>query len=172
MTDKKSKTLDDSLFNMWRCVIAIAHADGKVQDEERDYLTKIIANLDRVYGLSEEQRSAFAKDLAQPAQISEFLPKVTNPAHRSQLIYFGENLVWADGELSAEEEAVVKMLRDAQMSAVDVEKLRSEVRRELVSHQTEYGAERQKARIEAQKRNPMFGAFDRLLLKLGIDILD
>ena len=164
--------IDNSLFNMWRCVIALAHADGKVQDEERAYLTKIIDNLGRVYGLTPEQQRIFADDLAKPRKISDLLPLVTNPEHHGQLIYFGENLVWADGELSVREEAIVKKLHDDQMKSLDVEKLRAEVRRELVAHATDYAAEKKKVRAEAQKRHPVFRALDHLLLKLNIDILD
>ena len=42
------QTFSKSQFYMWRAVIAIAHADGEVQAEERAYIARVISNLDRV----------------------------------------------------------------------------------------------------------------------------
>ena len=60
-------TMTDSQLNMWRAVIAIAHADGTVQQEEKDYLYKTLANIDRSYNLTDAQRMALATSAAATA---------------------------------------------------------------------------------------------------------
>ena len=88
-------TMTDSQLNMWRAVIAIAHADGTVQQEEKDYLYKTLANIDRSYNLKDAQRMALANDLKTPQDISTLIPLITDPQHRAMLVHFGEVLAWA-----------------------------------------------------------------------------
>lgn len=164
--------LSESQYYMWRCVIALAHADGKVQEEERAYLARVIAGLDRRHGLTPEQKQAFRQDLDQPQEIAALLPKVTDPQFRGQLIDFGRTLVWADGELTPDEDAILKKLHVDLVGNLDVDRLRDEVRTELAARGKEYAAERDKARADSRKKSPIAGALDRLLMKMGYDILD
>lgn len=163
--------ISDSLFNMWRCVICMAHADGEVQAEERQYLENIFANLDRVYRLTPEQKKTFADDLNKAQSISELLPKVTRPEDRGSLIYFGNLLVWADGVLSAEEEEILKKLQADQMKKIDVDKLRTEVEMNLKLERGQREQEMKSIHDEERKKHPLFAALDSLLLRCGVDIL-
>src|SRR5574337_389569 len=91
--------ISNSTFYMWRCIIAIAHADGMIQEQERAYIQKIIDNMDRVYGLTPAQKAAFASDLnaSKPQNIADLLRNINDPACRAQLVYFGGLLARADG---------------------------------------------------------------------------
>jgi uncharacterized membrane protein YebE (DUF533 family) len=169
---KDRPALSQSQFYMWRCVIALAHADGHVQEEERAYLQRIIAGLDRRHGLSAEQKKVFETDMAQPQDVAALLPHVTDPQFRGQLIDFGRMLVWADGKLTPDEETVLQKLHGDLVGKLDVDGLRTEVRRELAAREKEYAAEKDKTRAESRKKNPVAGALDRLMMKLGYDILD
>ena len=40
--------MDKDMLTMWQCIVAIAHADGKVHDKERLYLQGIFSNMERV----------------------------------------------------------------------------------------------------------------------------
>lgn len=164
--------ISDSLFYMWRCVIAIAHADGKIAAQERAYLENVMANLDRVYNLSEDQRTALKTDLDRPQKISDLLPRVTLPADRASLIYFGDVLASADGERSADEDAVLKKLHDDQMSKIDVEKLRAEIDADMAKRRDERAREMKQIHADEDKKHRVFAALDRLMLRFGFDILD
>jgi uncharacterized membrane protein YebE (DUF533 family) len=166
------RELSESLIYMWRCVIALAHADGTVQDEEKTYLDNIVANLDRVYGLTPAQKKVFADDMKTPRKISDLLPHVKNPEDRASLIYFGDLLVWKDGELSASEEEILKKLHDDQMSKVDVAKLEAEIKADLKKRQATRVQELKQLHASEQKKHPVFAALDRLMLRMGIDIFD
>jgi uncharacterized membrane protein YebE (DUF533 family) len=157
---------------MWRCVIAIAHADGSVQTQERDYLQNVISNLNRAYHLTPEQKKTLEDDLKNPRKISALLPHVTDPQDRASVIYFGDALAWADGELSVDEETILKKLHDDQMAKVDMNRLRAEIAADLKARKAERENEIKKEHAEGQKASPTFAALDRLLLRFGIDILD
>lgn len=164
--------MPESLYQMWRGVIAIAHVDGKLQDEERAYLKKTFANLDRVYGLTIEQRKQFDDDMANAKDLATILPLITEPQFRGTLIHFGEVMVWADSEVTAEEEEVMKRLYTAQMSTIDEKNLRAEIKASLAHSKAEHEAQLAKAHATADRRSPVFRAIDSALKKLGIDMLD
>jgi tellurite resistance protein len=166
-----AKKISESLFYMWRCVIALAHADGEVQAEERAYIERIIGNLDRVYGLTPEQKKTYADDLATAPKLAELLPHVKEPQDRASLVYFADIIVWADGTLSAEEEKLLKQLRDDQMAKVDMDKTRVMIEADRIKRAVEHDTETQKLRADAAKKSPTFAALDRLLRKVGIDML-
>ena len=52
---QSDQNLSASMFYMWRCVIAVAHAhaDGQVTDKERAYLNNVFSNMDRAYALTD-----------------------------------------------------------------------------------------------------------------------
>jgi uncharacterized membrane protein YebE (DUF533 family) len=164
--------MPDSQYQMWRGVIAIAHADGKVQDEERAYLKKVFQNLDRVYGLTMAQRNELDDDMLNPKSLADILPKITEPQYRGMLIHFGEVLVWADNQVSAEEEDVIKKLYAGQMSSIDEGKLRAEVKAQLAATKAEHDHTLEKIHATGARKSPLFRGFDRLLRKVGIDILE
>ena len=162
--------MTDSQLNMWRAVIAIAHADGTVQQEEKDYLYKTLANIDRSYNLTDAQRMALANDLKTPQNISTLIPLITDPQHRAMLVHFGEVLAWADNEISVDEEAILKKLHDGQMQSVDRDRLRADIQKKV--HEQEADYDQQMSAVRDDKRNPVFRALDRLMKKAGIDILE
>ena len=164
--------ISDSLFNMWRCVIALAHADGEVQSQERAYIERIIGNLDRVYGLTPEQKKTYADDLAAAPSLKDLLPLVKEPQDRASLVYFADIIVWADGTLSEEEEKLLKQLNNEQMAKVDMNRTRVLIEADRIKRAVEYERETTKLRTEAGKRSPTFAALDRLLRKFGIDMLE
>jgi uncharacterized membrane protein YebE (DUF533 family) len=106
-TETTPAPLDDSAFHMWRCVIAVAHADSEVGDAELSYLTRVFAD----HGLSADQRTALGEDLLPPGpDIALLLPKVTQTAHREQLFYFGGLMAQQDGEIDPREEAILRKI--------------------------------------------------------------
>jgi len=107
----KPETLGESAFNMWRCVIAVAHADAEVKDAELEYLNQAFAGLRRDNALSPAQVAALGEDLLPPGpDISAVLPKVTEKEHREQLFYFGGLMAQQDGEIDPREEAILRKI--------------------------------------------------------------
>jgi len=158
--------LSDSQFNMWRCVIAIAHADGKLQPEELEYLERVFARLDQVHGLTPEQKNAFSRELAQPRKIADLLPLVTEPQFRGALIHFGEVLAWADNEVSVDEENILKSLRAEHLGKMDMDTLRAEVKNEIATAAARHDAEMKALKGKAAK-SPIVRAIDWVLDELG-----
>ncbi len=166
------KELSDSLFYMWRCVIAIAHADGTIPAQERDYLDKVIGNLERIYGLTPDQDKVLEADLKEPRKISDLLPHVTAPEDRASLIYFGDLVAHADGTITPNEHNILQKLHDDQMKTIDVQKLKLEIDADIAARRDERAREMADIHKTEQKKHPVFAALDRLMLRFGIDILD
>lgn len=123
--------IPQGLYAMWRCVICIAHADGIIQPEERTYLEKIFANLDRVYGLTPTQKITLSSDLEVPQNLADLLTKVREPEYRSMLIYFGTLLANADGTVTEDEDKLLSMLHAQQMDSLDADQLREDIRLDI-----------------------------------------
>ena len=163
------REISDSQFNMWRAVIAIAHADGTVQPEEKAFLDKTLAKLDAVYNLSDAQRKTLTDEMQAPQSIATLLPLITEPENRSMLVHFGEILAWADNEISVDEEAILKKLHAGQMDSVEMNRLRADVRRQSEAQTQDHAAQMRK--IHDDKRHPLFRAVDRICGALGFDLL-
>lgn len=163
--------ISPSLYNMWRCVICIAHADGIIQPEERTYLEQIFANLDRTYGLTPTQKMTLAADLEIPQNLADLLAKVTEPEYRGMLIHFGTILANADGIVTEDEERILNMLHAQQMDSIDADKLREDIRRDMEEHRAELDAEVAELRADARGKSPVLKSLDRMLKKLGIDMI-
>ena len=160
--------MSESQFQMWRCVIAIAHTDGQLQQAEREYLGKVFASLERVHGLTPAQQKSIADDMAHAKQVTDILPLVTEPQYRGLLVHFGETLAWADNELSLGEEDILKKLHAGQMAAVDLNQLRADVKRHMVADTAAHDKEMQALRNGT--KSPILRALDRVAGKLGFDI--
>lgn len=164
---KAGEPITTSMFYMWRCVIALAHADGQVHEAERAYLTRIIGNMDRAFGMTAEQRATFANDIAAPQQISSLLPYINDPACRAQLVYFGGLLAWADGNMDPREDTILKKLRADQLASLDMEQIRKDVAAavadEMFQHDLKMSA------LRPQKG--LSGMLDDILLRAGVDLM-
>lgn len=164
---KAGEPVSHSMFYMWRCVIVVAHADGKIQKEELEYLRRIFGNMDRAYGLSDEQKRLFEDDLINPKRMGDLLPQINDPYFRGQLIYFAGLLAHADGVLCPSEEAILKKLRADQLASLDMDQIRKDVHKavedEMFAHEMKLNSLRPKSLLSR--------SLDALLLHLGIDLM-
>lgn len=154
--------VNHSQFYMWRCIVALAHADGRVDQAERDYLTKIFTRMN----LTGEQRATFTADLAAPQDLASLLRQINEPEWRAQLVYFGGLLARADGTLDPSEDQILKKLRADQMAGLDMTQIRADVKKavdnEMFRHDLKMSELRPKGGLAA--------IIDSLLLRLGIDL--
>lgn len=164
------KPVSTSTFYMWRVIIAIAHADGMLHEQERSYLTRIFANMDRVYGLTDEQRKTFAGDLASPRaqSIPDLMRYINDPAARGQVIYFGGLLARADGVMDPREDEILKKLHADQMASLDMDQIRADTKKAVADEMFRHDLKMS----EIRPQRGLVAVLDSLLLRLGIDVLD
>lgn len=160
------ETVSTSMFYMWRCVICIAHADGMIHDKELSYLRRIFGNMDRAYGLTDEQKAIFEDDLENPKQIRDLIRYINDPYFRSQLIYFGGLMAHVDGELHPTEDALLKKLHAEQLASLDMEQIRADVHQLVESEMFRHDLKI----AQIWEGSKLLRAIDALLLYFGIDI--
>ncbi len=107
----------ESFFNMWRLVVLAVHVDHNVHEKEVDMINSYIKSLE----LDENEKQILRKELKDPASIDEILPKITEPGHRSQSVYFTRLLFWKDRVMSQEEEAFLDKVTKYFQSFVDID---------------------------------------------------
>jgi hypothetical protein len=132
----EKQPLSDSLFHMWRCLVAIIMADGVYHQTERKFLDKAIMALENAYVVTLEHRKTFADDLRHPQNLDDLLPKVTEPLHRVLLPYFCDYISLLDGQAGQSEKAFVKKIRD-QLDTPDLRPLIAEVQQSLATKKAE-----------------------------------
>ena len=151
-------------FYMWRCVVAMAHADSLIHPKEREWLEKIFDRL----GLSEDQRETLERDLTVPQDVSDMLRHINDPSYRSQVVYFARLLAWKDGELHPEEETLLRKLHADVLGGIDLDGVKTQVRENvsnaMILHELEVDSFRPDEGLS--------GLLDRFLLWLGIDLMD
>ncbi|HYD17421.1 MAG TPA: TerB family tellurite resistance protein [Patescibacteria group bacterium] len=164
--DKKPFT--ESMFYMWRGIILMAHADGVVHDKERVFFDRIFAKILHSYDATPEQMQMLARDMHETQDIDEVMRHVTEPLHKSLLVYFGQVVASLDGVLAYDEAALIGRLQGAFGAKPDTEDLMTDIRAEIVAYM-----QKRKTDAEAGKqREPIAYALDALLGRLGMEPLE
>ena len=161
---QKKPPIGNSQFYMWRCVIALAHADGLVQQAERAYLTRVFGKM----GVTAEQARIFESDMETAQDIASLLTHINEPEWRGQLVYFAGLLARADGTLDPQEDHLLKKLRADQMSGLDMEQIRADVKKAVANEMFRHDLKMS----ELRPQGGLSAIIDSLLLRLGIDILE
>jgi hypothetical protein len=167
-----SKHLSVSEFYMWRSLLAIAWADGSCGTEETDYFAKVFDNLSNYYALTAEQRNTLANDLENPQKAETLFPYINEPEAFNNLLCYAEDLVKLDGVVSPTEEDILKRLRLWQHPTYDKEELRKELRAFVAERRRENEEERLEVKKWAAGMHPLYAAVDRLLARVGIDLIE
>ncbi|MES3038900.1 MAG: DUF533 domain-containing protein [Bdellovibrionota bacterium] len=139
----------DSQFQLWRAAFAVAYADGKLADAERNFLSQWIAK----QNFTDDQKKTLAKELMQPAPLDSIIPLITEPRARGHLVYITRLLCHADGVVVPEEKDILKKLNDHAMAKADLAK----AMRDAAAIEQE---------IEAANPSPIKQWWDALLHKL------
>lgn len=165
-----NKPIGHNLFTMWRCVIAMAHADGVMHPEESSYLSHVFSKLH----LTDEQKRIFAADIKAPQDLMGLFAEINEPVYRAMVYDFARLMAYKDGILSPSEEALLQRLRAELLPEGRLEEIRSEVRESVAM-------EMQVHDINIDRHRPIFDPsrptsilswlIDELFLRLGIDLL-
>lgn len=155
-------------FYMWRCIVAMAHADGLIHEQEETYLNRIFDNMKQRAGLPENHYRILRDDLENPQDVGRLLPYINDPQYRSQVVYFARLLAYKDGELHPSEEQLLHKLHAQVTQGLDMDAIREEVRynvqQDLVIHEGAMDSQR--------PTDGLFGLIDQIALHFGIDLMD
>ncbi len=155
-----------SKFYMLRCLVAMAHADGVICDEERAYLAVFMNRLP----FTDEQRNIFENDMETSQDIETLLPHINDPKYRGQLPYFARIMAYKDGELHPNEEALLNRMHAHAMDGLDMDAIRKETAQAVAFEMNAHDINIDKFRPEGGVFG-LFWLFDRIMLALGIDLM-
>jgi hypothetical protein len=93
-----------SEFYMWRAVFAFAMADRTLTPAEHDLLYKYRSGLD----FSPEQLEVLRDDFLYPHDAGDLYKHITEAEHRQRFCGMARALAWCDGDLTRQEEAILK----------------------------------------------------------------
>jgi uncharacterized membrane protein YebE (DUF533 family) len=160
------KPFTDSMFSMWRAVIAVAHADGVIHEKERSLFDKVFTSIAQRYDLTDEQRAVFEEDLIARKDIDSLVAGVTEPECKAMLLFFAQIVASIDGVLAYDEAAMVGQLHGKFGLAPDTVDRVAEIRRAIADQMAQRRADMAKG---GTPRNPILYALDALLLRLGVE---
>lgn len=164
-----SGDFSDSKFNMWRCVIAMAHADGMLHADEKAYLHKMFDNMREKAGLSREQEDQLLEDMDAPPEIADILPHIEEDSYRAQVTYFARLLAYKDNHFHPDEQELLDKLHAGMLDEKDRAAIKAEVRNnvssEMINHELQMDSQRPGG-------NMLFGLIDRFAAHFGLDLMD
>ncbi len=152
-----------SKFYMLRCLVAMAHADGEVCDEERAYIDGFSSRLP----LSDEQNKILHDDLETPQDVGDLFRHINDPRYRGQVCYFARLMAYKDGVLDPSEQELLDRLHLMATDGLDMDAIRADVHAATSMKMAEHD-------IKIDENRPqggLFGLFDSLLLSNGIDLM-
>ena len=162
-----NRVLNDSLFAMWRCAIAVAHADGLLHEKELAHFEKMFEILSAGFAVTAAQRAQFAEDLKHPQNIGTLLPGVTDAEQRCLLVNFAHIVAHVDGELHPAEAAVLALLDKAVPESAETAKIREDIRRDIVRQMAQHAGDQMSE--EGARSCTLTYALNALLHRLGIN---
>ncbi len=157
------KQVSTSKFYMIRCLIAMAHADGFLCDEELGYLQALMSRMP----LTDEQRETLQSDIKISPRIEDLLPYINDPKYRGQLPYFARLMAYKDGELHPNEERLLEIMHTHAIDGLDMEAIKAEVAAAVTYEMSAHDIDMNELRY----KGGLFWLIDQILLKLGIDLM-
>jgi uncharacterized membrane protein YebE (DUF533 family) len=153
---KHSREFSSDKLYMWRTIIAIAHIDGHVCEDERAYLEGVLERMQSSAGIEADDYSILRRDLTNAQNALEMLAHVKDSRYRGQILYFAKLLAKKDGAICASEKALLDKLEEE--IGKDI-KLSDDQREEL------------QVVLENKEAQPRFGLierFERFLVLSGL----
>lgn len=113
-------SLSQSCFYKWRCLIALANVDAKLDPAERQFFSDQLKAL-QGEGISQEQMQTLSDDLKNPKQPEVFFVRVDDPLEKIDLLRMAYFLFMSDDEFEAREQQVYEYLKTEISKNLDVD---------------------------------------------------
>jgi hypothetical protein len=139
--------VSDSRFNMWRAVVAVAHADSHVDPAEQDFVNKYLATVP----FTDAQKATLNEDLQTPQDVDAMFDKIAEKVDQSDFFEFARGLLWSDGDYEQQEERLFEHLNSTQMFRVSPEAMRKIMQDTRESETLKRVAEDEEFRKEAKE---------------------
>ncbi len=156
-------------FYMLRCLIVMAHVDGKICEDERAYMSAL---MNRLY-LKDEQRNILEDDFKNQQDIGDLFRHINDPRYRGQVVYFARLMAHKDGILAPSEQDLLDHLHAMATNGLDIESIRADAQKataaELLIHDIEINENRP---TKHGHFIPYLQWLDEILLSIGIDFMD
>ena len=164
------KTVSHSRYSMFRCMLAIAHADGILNDAEIGYFEGFMNRVP----FSEGQKEQLEDDIRNAKDVFDIFREINDPEYRSQVLFFCRIMAYKDGVLHPKEEDILKKLHFQTTDGLDMEQIKEQaqdaINKEMLLKDVELSKDRQA--LYKSHFIPWFWVVDKALLTVGIDLLD
>ena len=112
--------LSQSCFFKWRCLIALASVDAKLDPNERKFFSEQLNQL-KGENISMEQMQILSEDLKVPKQPEVFFIRVEDPLEKLDLLRMAYFLFNSDGEFEVREQQVYEYLKTEISKSLDID---------------------------------------------------
>ena len=114
-----SKPVSNSEYYMWRTVVATAHADNKLTNEEIRFLAEKLEDI----SFTTEQNAQLVADIKKPQDVVEMFKGITDVQDQARFFNVAREVVWIDGDYGEAEQTVMLKLKKAHVATVDIDAL-------------------------------------------------
>ncbi len=142
-----SGSITKSRFHMWRAVLAMAHADNKVTQEEVGFVENYLERIP----FSRKQKNILRDDLQNPKKVGDMLSGVINPTDRADFFQFATMLAWSDNDYSIREKDLVDRLTVDQKAKRNEEELLENLRQAKTAGALRRALENEEYKKQAEK---------------------
>lgn len=161
--DDSAQTVSHAQLYMWRAIIAIAHADGRIDLGEEAWFLRLIQHLKLRCQLTQAQENILRQDLAEPPGVTDMLRQINEPAMRANVIHYAGIVAHLDGLRRPSQEAIIRRLRADQMDALDLDMLHEEARHVIDTEMAQHDIAVDEIRAT--------GPLGILLRRMGVDVM-
>ncbi len=118
--------LNDSQFNKWRTLVALAHVDGLVCDVEKGFIIDRLQNR----RVDPEQIKLIEQDFDQAHSPGELFEKITDPRDRATLLYLARIMFLSNNDKFCDyEKLYYDKFKAKHMSSIDMAQLIEQVKK-------------------------------------------
>jgi uncharacterized membrane protein YebE (DUF533 family) len=107
--------VNDKKFTFWRIIVAVAHQDHEVTQEEKDF---IISKFDFI-DFSEDQKSQLLRELNHPQDAIALFDSLANNQQRAECLHMIHTMFGSDDEFHELEHAFYNRLKESHMANLD-----------------------------------------------------
>ena len=104
MAQKSKPGVSESEFYMWRAVFAFSIVDNMLSMEEQRLLHSYL----NAVPFSEVQLATIKDDFKAQQDVEALYKKITDPKDRERFCVLARALVWCEGDMEKQEEAILK----------------------------------------------------------------